>query len=79
MGELDSAEKAYLRSQQLAIKHGWSLRLGDSLLGLAEISYTRKDFSSAHNYIKQSKEIYERLGRVDRLERLNNLVQMLPS
>lgn len=77
LGELDAAEKSYLRVQMLANDYGWSKNLADSVLGLARVSHMRGDFQLAHDYAKQAKAIYEQIGRTDKIEEADRFLQKM--
>jgi tetratricopeptide (TPR) repeat protein len=75
MGDLDLAEKAYLRFEKLASEYGWLKYLADSMIGLAHIARSRGNPQEAWNYAGHAKTIYEQIGRTDKIEEADRFLQ----
>lgn len=76
-GQLDLAEKAILRAQAVASEHNWVRQIAKAFLRLASLHHARNNISLAQNYAEQARAIYEQLGRLDRVEEADDLLQRL--
>ncbi len=76
IGDLNSAEKAFLRVQMVAKEHGWSNKFAGSLLGLAKVSYNCGAIDLARNYAEQARGIYEQIGRTNKAREVNDFLTM---
>ncbi|GAB4412930.1 MAG: tetratricopeptide repeat protein [Anaerolineae bacterium] len=77
MNELDLAEKAILRAQAVATEHNWVRQIAKAFLRLASLHQARHNIPLAQNYAEQARAIYEQLGRLDRVEEADSLLQQL--
>ncbi len=76
-GRLDLAEKAILRAHAVASEHNWIRQIAKAYLRLASLHSVRNNKPLAQNYAEQARTIYEQLGRLDRVQEVDDLLQKL--